>query len=134
MCSAYSRPIWQGFGVAKVGNVAGVAGWQERQEESGEPGREKGGHTDAPDLDHPGDLRAVARSCGAIDGGLRQIVEGTEPRSFAEGLPGQRTMPNFGDCAVGSGQAEAALLSVQGRFIDGCTDSQKGTQQTPSPT
>jgi hypothetical protein len=26
MCSVYSRPVWQGFGVAKVGNVAGVAG------------------------------------------------------------------------------------------------------------
>ena len=33
-------------------------------------------------------------------------------------------MPNFGDCAVGSGQAEATLLS-EGRFIDGSTDSQK---------
>lgn len=33
-------------------------------------------------------------------------------------------MPNFGDCAVGSGLAKATLLSVQGRFIDGSTDSQ----------
>src|SRR5262249_35070408 len=88
---------------------------------SGYGGCEKASDSYAPDLDYQGDLRAVARSFGAIEGGLKQGAE----RSVAEGLRGQGSMPNFGDCAVGSGRPKATLLSVQGRFIDGSTDSQQ---------
>lgn len=74
MCSVYSRPLWQGFSVAKMGTIAGVTGRQKRQEESRYSGRQKVSHFDAPDLDHPRELRTAARSCDEIDGCLSQEI------------------------------------------------------------
>ena len=51
--------------------------------------------------------------------------------SYSEPATGLTRPPNFGDCAVGSGPGDH-LISARGRFIDGSTDSQKGTQQARS--